>query len=284
MRAAVKKPKNLNKENYKSPIQKPRTGEPTPARISRAMNMMKHSRVERFGAPLSQTKSALSRLSPSAKPDKAALPAKTTTAAKAVGQPVPSMVTSVSHQRLERMLDEALVRADAHKKGLKNRSRGKGRLGRLRVVPRWMAVSFAVLAVLSATIFIAWHNVPYASMKFASLRSQVKGSLPAYAPSGFRFSGPIQYQSGAISMTYKAQDDRYYTVEQEASAWDSSSLDENSVPDDSQVQTSQVKGTTVYYHSADGRATWVSEGKRYVIHDHAQLNPDEIFKIAGSIL
>lgn len=283
MRAAVKKPKGLNKVNYKSPIQKPRTGEPSPARISRAMNMMKNSRVERFGAPLSQTKTALTRLSPSARTSKPAA-SKKPHPTKSVGRPLPSMVTSVSHQRLERMLDEALVRADAHKKGMKSSGRGKGRLGSLRIVPRWMAVSIALLAVVSAATFFVWHNVPYASMKIASLRSQLKGSLPAYTPTGFKFVGPIKYEQGAISMTYKDNGDHTYTLEQEASAWDSSSLDENAVPDDSQVQRSQVKGTTVYYHSSDCQATWVNNGKRYVIHDHCQLDPSEISKIVGSVL
>jgi hypothetical protein len=284
MRAAVKKPKGLKKVSYKSPIQKPRTGEPTPARISRAMNMMKNSRVERFGAPISQTKSAFSRFSPPAKTGGEVSQSKSPAAAKAVGRPLPSMVTSVSHQRLERMLDEALIGADAHKKGLKNRAHGKGRLSRLKIMPRWMAISFALLAVVSVATFFAWHNVPYASMKFASLRAQVKGSMPAYTPSGFKFSGPIKYEQGAISMTYKDGGDHVYTLEQQASTWNSSSLDENSVPDDSQVQTSQVKGTTVYYHSSDCKATWVSNGKKFSINDHCQLDPSEIFKIAGSIL
>ena len=283
MRGAVKKPKGLKKIDYKSPVQKARTGAPSPVRVSRAMNMMKNSRVERFGTPFGQTKSAISRNRPSLKPGGAALPTKAAGASSDVGRPLPSMVQSVSHQRLERMLDEALIQADAHKKSRKT-GNGSKRLGRLRIMPRWMVVSFALLTLVSAGAFIAWHNIPYASMKIASLRAQVKGSLPAYTPSGFKFAGPIKYEQGAISMTYKDAGDHSYTLEQEASAWDSSSLDENAVPDDSQVQKSQVKGTTVYYHSSDCQATWVNNGKRFVIHDNCLLDPSEISKIASSIL
>ncbi|HEX5394966.1 MAG TPA: DUF4367 domain-containing protein [Candidatus Saccharimonadales bacterium] len=282
MRTAVKKPKGLKTIDYKSPVKKARTGAPNPARVSRAMNAVRNSRVQRFGAPISHTKSAITKIGPSVKSGGAAIHSKAGKATTAIGKPLPSMVTSVSHQRLERMLDEALIRADSHKKTQKRER--KGVFGKFRIMPRWMAFSFALLAVVSAATVFVWHNVPDVSMKVASLRAQVKGSMPAYTPSGFKFSGPIKYQQGAISMTYKDAGDHTYTLEQQASAWNSSSLDDNAVPDDSQVQTSQVKGTTVYYHSADCRATWVNDGKKFSINDHCQLDPSEIFKIAGSIL
>lgn len=257
---------------------------PSPARVSRAMNMMKSARVDRFGYPVAHAKTKLAQLSSKTKStiDGSAVSGKSSTSTAVALRP-PSMITSVSHQRLERMLDEALIRADAHKKALSGRLPGKGRFGRrFKFLPRWLTISIAVLVVVSAGSYFAWRNIPYVSMKFASLRTQVKGSLPDYIPSGFKFAGPIEYEPGTISMTFKAEGERYFTLEQKASSWDSSSLEANAILDDSQVQTSQVKGSTVYVDSSNGEATWVSDGKRYKLR--GQLNPDEIFKIAGSIL
>ena len=283
MRSVVKKPKSSHNPGSKSRASKARTAMPTPNRISRAMNTIKNSRVDRFGTPIIQTKAAYANAVPHSKPamtGKAKPPASTALAAR----PAPSMITSVSHQRLERMLDKALIQADSHKKALQGRLAGKRRFSRhIRFLPRWLTIATATLVVLSAGTYFAWRNIPYVSMQLASLRAQVKGSLPDYIPSGFKFSGPTQYESGAISMTFKAEEEsRYFTLTQKASNWDSSSLAANTLSDDAQVQTSQVKGTTVYY-SGD-QAAWVNNGKYYVIKDHAQLNPDEIFKIADSIL
>ncbi|MBI2285279.1 DUF4367 domain-containing protein [Candidatus Saccharibacteria bacterium] len=283
MRSVVKKPKSGHNPDSKSKAPKARTATPTPNRISRAMNTIKNSRVDRFGSPIIQAKAAYAKAIPRSKPamaGKAKPPASTALAAR----PAPSMITSVSHQRLERMLDKALIQADSHKKALQGRLAGKRRFSRhIRFLPRWLTIAIAILVVLSSGAYFAWRNIPYVSMQLASLRAQVKGSLPDYVPSGFKFSGPTQYESGVISMTFKAEEEsRYFTLTQKAANWDSSSLAANTLSDDAQVQTSQVKGTTVYY-SGD-QAAWVNNGKYYVIKDHAQLNPDEIFKIADSIL
>jgi hypothetical protein len=285
MRSAVNRPNSGNQDKTDHQPPKPRTGAPQKARLSRAMNMVKHSRVDRFGTPVSLSKSLSSHTAARPKPllinNSGASPRAAKTAAVAV-RPAPSMVTSVSHHRLERMLDEALISADAHKKAFNERI-GKRRFSRkLNFLPRWLTITIATLVLASAGTYFAWRNIPYVSMKVASLRAQVKGSLPDYVPSGFRFAGPIEYEPGNISMTYRSGGERYFTLEQQASNWDSSSLEANALPEDTQVQTSQVKGTTVYVDSSNNEATWVNNGKHYKLR--GQLNPDEIFKIAESIL
>lgn len=284
MRSAVKKP---HSKSLSSKLKLPRVrgGSPSPDRVSRALNMMKHSQVDRFGVPARHTKSALSHAALSAKTRiDGSLAAGKPTATAAVALRPPSMITSVSHQRLERMLDEALIQADAHKKALNGQLRARGRLTRhFSFLPRWLTISITALVVVSAGGYLAWRNIPYVSMKFASVRAQVKGSLPDYIPSGFKFAGPIEYQTGAISTKFKTTaEDRYFTIVQQASNWNSSSLEANTVPDDSGVQTSQVKGTTVYNYG--NNTTWVNNGFKYTIQDNAKLNYDELKKIAESIL
>jgi uncharacterized protein DUF4367 len=141
-----------------------------------------------------------------------------------------------------------------------------------------------VLVMVGAATFLAWRNVPQVSMRVASMRASIKGSVPAYIPSGFKFAGPIKYESGSVSMTFKAAEDgKTFTITQQASKWDSSSLKANAVPANSQVQTALVKGTTVYIYGSKNNAAWVNNGIRYTIQGNAELNSDQLSKIADSL-
>lgn len=283
MRKAVNKPVNHRAAEKPQHLKHPYSTS-NRERAARAMGMIKNPRVDRFASPVKQTKSLMAQAAVHTKPVMArnSIDIKSSANGAAAIKPAPSMVTSVSHQRLERMLDEALLRADAHKKNLGSRRSGRRRWGGLNFMPKWLTVVLITLILVSAGTYFAWRNIPSVSLKLASLRSQVQGSLPNYVPSGFRFAGPIEYKTGNISLTYRADSQRYFTLEQQASNWNSASLEANALPQDTQVQTSQVKGTTVYVDSSSNQATWVSNGKRYTLK--GQLKPDEIFKIADSIL
>ena len=117
------------------------------------------------------------------------------------------------------------------------------------------------------------------------MRAKINASIPGYTPAGFRFEGPIAYQNGTVLMSFKANGDneRTYTIMQQASNWNSDSLAANIIPASSQVQTSQVKGTTVYIYGDSNDATWVNNGIRYSIKDSAKLNSDQLIKIADSL-
>lgn len=287
MRSIVQKPYKPKEAKPKIPTLKARTAEVNPKRLSRAMNLVKNAQVKRFGNPVGHF-----RPKPAATPPRSnkafrgdIVPAKSTTSATALIFRPPSLVTSVSHQRLERMLDEALIKADAHKQALSEHLRKKHRLRRVyRYLPRWLVIALTVLVAFSAGGYFAWRNIPQASMRLASLRADIKGTLPDYVPSGFKFSGPIRYQQGAISLTFKsAGDGRSFTITQQASNWDSASLASNAIPENSKVQTSQVKGATVFIYESGDKATWVSNGIRYTIEGNAQLNSDQLLKIAESL-
>lgn len=287
MRELVSKPDALKREPSKFRTPKLRTRIVNPVRFSKAMNTAKNATVSRFGNPI---KSATPGQTHQANHPKRAISGELVNSrmgpenAAAATQQLPSMVASVSHQRLERMLDEALIRADAHKKALTGRlSANKGLWQRIKRLPTWLVVSLTVLIILLAGGFLAWRNIPFFSMKVASMRSQIKGSIPSYVPAGFKFAGPIKYQNGSLTMTYHADGSQSFQITQKASNWDSASLEANAVPHNSQMQTSQIKGTTVYIYGDDNNATWVNNGICYTIRDKAQLNSDQLLKIADGL-
>lgn len=253
------------------------------ARSTRVNSIAKNPGVRRFGyiVPTRKYAQASKVAMPTAKPAK-----NTKETSKAVvPSRVPSMVTSVSHHQLERLLDEALAKADAHKKALNGDVGKKGLLQRIRRAPRWLTVSAALLIVGLLGGLYAWHNVPQVGMRVASVRANVKAQVPSYTPSGFSFSGPVSYSSGKVHIKFKSNSDsnRSFTLTQEKSNMSNKSLADSVVPKETQVQTSQVAGTTVYIYGSNNDAAWVNNGVQYTIKDAANLNSDQLLKIAGSL-
>lgn len=285
MRSIVAKPNMPKREASRAPL-KGRVSGVSPARISKAMHVAKNTSVRHFSATTSAARSKISQHTANKDShglDGEIMPAKASAAAMAI-QPAPNMITSVSSQRLERMLDEALLRADAHKKALSGRlSSNRGLWQRILRLPTWVVVMLTVIVAASGAIYFAWSHIPAVSMKIASLRSSVEGSVPAYVPTGFKFAGPIQYQNGSLTMKYKtAESGEAFTLTENRSNLDSTSLKANIISPASQVQTFQVKGATIYYDSVKNVATWVSNGKQFQLN--GKLDPNEVPKIAGSVL
>lgn len=283
VRSGVKKP--IYKAFDKSArIQKSKTGMAAKVGLDRALkakSTSQHSKVDRFGIPR-----APKAPKPAQTGELVTRPVRASNSSSVTAIAMPSMITSASHQHLERLLDHAFARADAHKQALRGRFPGQSRWQRLKLVPRWVSVSSALLAILLLGGFFAWQNVPQVSMKLAATRAHINASVPAYSPSGFKFTGPISSDNGAVTMQFTANGDagRSFSITQKSTQWDSSSLLANYVnPAHTTFQTSQVKGTTVYIHGPTNDATWVSNGIWYTIKDKANLNSEQLLKIADSM-
>lgn len=195
-------------------------------------------------------------------------------------KPLPSLVTSVSHQKLERLLDHALANADSHKK-IKHVKRS--RIARLFHSRKHLAV-FAVLLVAILGIF-AWQRVPQLSVRLAGAKSHVKASTPTYVPPGFAMAGHAISVQDKVMLSFKSKDNpsKTFTLSQRSSNMDSTAMASTLLPAKSQVQTSQVNGTTVYIYDNDNDAMWVNHGVHYQLHDKANLDSNEVLKIAQSL-
>ncbi len=275
MRQSVGKPNLQATETNESSIKKSGMTA-NPDRRERAHAIAKDARVERFGI-----------LKPAGAKPKQAIVAKARpmnhhaqSVAKAVPQPLPSMVVSASHQRLERMLDEALIRADAHKEMMRRRSRNP--LNRITRLPRWLVISVILVVLILLVGFFAWRNIPQVAVKVAGEQAHVSATFPAYAPSGFSVAGSISHQGNSVVIKYHNQN-YTYDITQTSSSWDSTSLAANAIAPGSQVQTSQVQGTTVYIYGQQNNATWVNNGVWYKLQNHASLTSDQILKIVQSM-
>lgn len=280
MRGVVSRPKVETERFKRGPI-KPSLSKAVGAeqeRRSRASAIPRDDHVKRFGLLKSAAR-------PTDKPQTIvakARPMGAKASASAQTQVMPSMVASASHQRLERMLDEALIHADAHKQMLRSRSRNP--LVRFSRLPKWLTIAIILVILLLVAGFIAWRDVPQVAIKVAGQQAHVNAGLPGYAPAGFSVIGPISHTSGVVTVKYQNSSNNYsYDLAQRSSSWDSTSMAANVLKPDSQVQTSQVQGTTVYIYGKANDATWVNNGIWYTLKDKASLSSDQILRIVQSL-
>jgi hypothetical protein len=285
MRGALKNPAS----NLSSKIQRLNPGF-NPMREIRAKTTQKHNRVNRFGSPIPKPASAKpanqvvhAEVTPRHK-DQAAPVASAAAGSAAVA--LPSMVTSASHHRLERLLDVALTRADAHKKAMRYEA-AKHFWQKPDFLGRRAGLKLAVCAILLMSLigFVAWRNVPQLSVMVASAKAHIEASVPGYVPSGFSQASPASTDDNAVIIKYKAigTNNRGYDISQKQSNMTSVSLAQAVVPQGSSVQTSQVGGNTVYIYGKQNNAAWVNNGVLHKITDRAQLSSDEIIKIVQGL-
>lgn len=285
MRGLVRKPAPAAQAKQTRPEVKHPASQPNMERLNRAQSTPKDARVSRFGVVKSLS-SAPAKVLDLTKVTASRRPAKMPASAPAAVRTMPSMVTSASHHQLERLLDHALMNASAHKQALLG-SRGRRRnwLG-AGLMPRWLAVGATLAVALVIAAFVTWNNVPQVAVRVASIGSDIKASVPDYVPVGFSFEGPLALNDNSVTMKFKSNADpnRNYSIVQKNSDWDSASLLANYLEPEAQTyQTSKVKGATVYIFGEQNNATWVDSGKWYTIKDNANLNTDQLLKIAESL-
>ena len=166
---------------------------------------------------------------------------------------------------------------------IKKSSLHKRTARKLHLTPRALSVSAAVMTFVVLGGFFAYSNVPNLSMRVAAMRSNVRGNLPGYKPSGFSLNGPIKYQPGEIVVAYKSNsDDRNYQITQKASQWDTESLQNYLNEQKIVFQTVSRNGKTIYLYD-DASATWVDSGVLYKLEGQSQLNTDQVLRIASSL-
>lgn len=278
MRNGVRRPAKVLKEAAVLRAPKARVLE-DPSLKTRAQSVGKSSRISHFSKALPAVTN-LARPSKAATQEVTVIPqAKKELRAKANARPLPSMVSSVSHQQLERLLDHALLNADAHKKALEN---NKSLWNRLKRAPRLATIGSATLIVLLLGGFFAWQNIPQVSMRVAATKAHVNAQVPSYTPPGFSLKAPIKATNGSVTMQFKADADnsRTFSITQKNSTMDSKSLADTTP---NKTSTGQVDGNTVIIYGDKGDATWVNHGIQYTVKDAAQLNTDQLLKIANGL-
>jgi hypothetical protein len=281
MRGGLKKPashiqSNLARFKPKSAIEREERAKLTP----------KHSRVDRFGNPLPPVSPAKAIRKPlRGEIINSSSQSVSSAAASSTAVQLPSMVTSASHQKLERLLDEALIKADSHKEAMRyHAARHFWQRHWFSGPRRWAFMAGLALAFIGV-LFVTWQKVPQLSVKMAGMRAHLSPSVPTYRPEGYAMSGPAKAVMGAVTVKYTHSKDpaKTYEITQAQSNLTSQMLALNIVPKGASVQTSQIAGNTVYIYGSSNDAAWVNNGVLYTIKDKASLRSDQLIKIVQGL-
>lgn len=276
MRHAVKKPAAPKAaEAKRSGIRhhQPSGPEVDPHRLARAKKVSRNHLVSRFGGP--KPLKAIPSILP-VRPEPS--PVEPPILGEHHRTKLDAKVGSLAFQK-------AIDKANVHNQApVKAPSRRHRLARRLHVSPKVVGISAASLSALLLIGFVAYQNTPNLSMRVATARAGIQGSLPGYQPAGFGLNGPIQYQPGQITISYKSHsDDRKFQISQRTSQWNSDALLENFVATDRRAyQTFQDRGKTIYIYDNDS-ATWVDGGIWYQVEGNSSLNSDQLLRIAASM-
>lgn len=196
----------------------------------------------------------------------------------------PSLSKNASHKIIESALNNAKSHEELHKNPVKI-GKKQGRITKKLGISRKLAsLSSGALAVVLLAGFFAVQNIPALSMKVAASRAGFNASLPGYSPSGFAFKGPINYDSGQVTVSFHSNvDERSYNFVQKSSNWNSEALVANFLePENKNYQTYLDRGRTLYIYD-NSNATWVDDGVWYKIEGQSNMTSDQIIRIVNSV-
>jgi hypothetical protein len=274
MRNAVKKPAVRKSSPKQAEIKRSKTRvDADPSRLARAKTATRHTLISKFGSPKPVT------------PSVSVLPVQ-----PAPAEPEPLILEEHRRIPLDRRVNspdfqQAVAQADGHNQPApKPLSRRHKIARRLRLSPKSVGVAAGCFTALLVIGAVAYQNVPDFSMRVAAARAGISADLPEYQPAGFSIFGPIQYQPGQITVSFKSNsDERQFRISQRQTQWNSDALLESFVTANHRAyQQYEDSGKTIYIYE-DNNATWVDGGIWYQIEGNSSLNSDQLLRIAGSM-
>ena len=236
-----------------------------PARSQRSSRHSKSTAIAKFSAGQpAQTANPESEVAPALSP----------------GTPNTTPAISPKEQLIAQQLAKTAANQPAPepKPSLKKRISDKLKNGRTGSV---MAASLAALLLIG---YVTYLNVPRMALRVAAGRAGFSAELPGYSPSGFRFSGPVAYSPGELTLGYASNtDNRAYQVKEKETSWDSQTLLDNYVLSETELySTYQQRGLTIYVFDGS-TATWVNGGIWFTVSGDSQLTSEQLLKIAASL-
>jgi len=269
MRRAVKKPSKTS-SSYKPPESSVKMYKTTdiathhnPARVERAGKIHRSAQVKHFSKHHSTN------------------PRSTTNLNGPATYPARMMeVVTTQTDKLQNIIDKGIQKATSHDQeepSVKKRKH-KAKRSKLRVFNIIVLIVAAVLIVG----FIIDRSMPSIDIHIASSRSGVHAEIPSYIPPGFKFTSPIKYGQGIVTVIFTSANTSFRVIQQN-STWDSIGLRDGFVaPADPHYTVVEAGGRIVYLYG-DSDATWVNAGIWYQITDNANFSTPTLLKIVTSL-
>ncbi|MCR4753524.1 MAG: DUF4367 domain-containing protein [Candidatus Saccharibacteria bacterium] len=146
-----------------------------------------------------------------------------------------------------------------------------------------IAASMAVVTV-ALLGYLVYLNMPDISARVAAMHAGIEKPYPSYIPSGYRLDGLVKEDNGRITMNFKNEQNRKFTLQEEKSSWDSVAVLANYVKKNWGTDYSIAKGQGLTIYISGSNAVWVNGGVLYVINDpDGGLNSNDLHDIAVSL-
>lgn len=153
----------------------------------------------------------------------------------------------------------------------------------------WQKKKFALaasMAVVSLALlgYLVSVNMPNISVRVAAMHSGIEKAYPSYVPSSYRLDGLVKEENGRITMGFKDDNGKKFTLMEEKSSWDSSAVLSNYVIKNWGASYSIAKGQGLTIYVSGSNAAWVNGGVFYVILDGDNaLSSSDLHDIAVSL-
>lgn len=149
---------------------------------------------------------------------------------------------------------------------------------------RRFALAFvcAVVCVGAVTYFVST-SIPDISVRVAAMQTGVEASYPSYVPRDYSLKG-ISSESGKIIITFEGPEHASFTLTEEKSSWDSTTLLRNYVEPTwkGNYTSTHEQGITIYVSGSN--AAWVNGGVLYKINSTgANLTNKQLRNIVTSM-
>lgn len=255
-----------------------------PVRLARSRHVSKSHHIKRFEKgrqPATHQVAAVNQAARAAQyvpRPAAARPVQRSQAPQAIVQTQATATAPAQHdQSASDIFEAALAHATSHEQTTPKHARYRSSKQR-----RLVNILAGVGAFLLIGGFTAYMNMTNLEMRVASMRAGFHAQMPSYQPAGYALDGGIESSEGKVAMNFRSGDS-LFTVTQEASDWNSSTLlDQTASEHGEPTQAIQSKGRTIYIYN-DSNATWVNGGVRYEVTGNAALDADELVSLATSM-
>ncbi len=206
-------------------------------------------------------------------------------------QSVSSVAKSIKVSTKNLLIANQLAKVDTTKKANSKKKSGKSPFKNatnyVKKSPKITTIVATSLAALMLFGYITYLNVPNMALRVAAVKAGFSANMPGYSPNGYRFTGPIAYSPGQITIQFSSNtDDREYNITQRQTSWDSKSLLDNfvkkEVSSDSLYSTVYDRGLTVYIYEGSN-ASWVNGGVWYTVSGDSLLSSEQLLRIAASL-
>ena len=251
----------------------PRSASLTEARAQRSRYYRQHNQVSRYGRKLYEPVFSVEDNEEHPQED--------------LGVDIPQAVIAAHRRSVNQRIAQHHVRTINQNPTPEPQSPPKVKKSRFRGLfneQKTMSIVASALSVAILLGYVAYLNAPNLALRIAASRAGVEAQLPKYQPSGFAFNGPVTYSEGEVALSYKSNtDQRAFELIQRNSNWDSQSLLNNYVLDQTNhYETIEEDGLTIYVYNGS-EAAWVNHGLLYVIEGESLLDHNQITQLATSL-